>query len=549
MEFLKAQAVQIAEQLRGMSLSQRVAIALSTVLVVAAMWGLIQWGGQGEWSDLLHQPLTPEQMQRIHGELTALGTPAKVEGDRILVKGDENERRRLKAALYQSDAMPTDMSRGYAALISDDSVFDSDQKAQWKQLRGLEFELSQILRRFQGIKDASILIDVPRNRGFGGRKTSSRASVRVQMQSGMSLDKHRIAAIANFVVGAVRGLELKNVKITDGLRFYRPPDADSNIPTDLLELQRQTEDHHTQKIYDQLQYIPGVLVNVHAVLRTAAEQMQETKLGPPVVSKETLRTEETTSGGSAAGPGVRPNTRVAITDTSPGQSSLSEESTSVLDNARDQFMKSSQPLVGAVEKLTASVSVPSSFLMRILREQAGGDDNADEPTASAAELEKVATAELPRIRDAVRTLLGAATDEQVVVDWYYDLPPEPSMSQASQPSGYLALAKDYGPQVGLALLALISLFAVLRIAKKAQASLHEPKRGRSGAGGDGEGGDIGGVQAVVGEAQELEGMMLGHEVDETLVRTQQLVDEISTLIRDDPATAANIVEQWLQEEK
>ena len=41
------------------------------------------------------------------------------------------------------------------------------------------------------------------------------ASVALAMSDGREIDKQRIMAVANFVAGAVSGLELKNVKITD----------------------------------------------------------------------------------------------------------------------------------------------------------------------------------------------------------------------------------------------------------------------------------------------------------------------------------------------
>ena len=46
MEFLKAQANQIGEQLKGMTNSQRIAIVLSAVVVLAGAWGLLSWAGR-----------------------------------------------------------------------------------------------------------------------------------------------------------------------------------------------------------------------------------------------------------------------------------------------------------------------------------------------------------------------------------------------------------------------------------------------------------------------------------------------------------------------
>lgn len=555
MEFLKAQAVQIGEQLRGMSVSQRIAIVLLLIILVGGMFGFIRWGGQSEWIPLLDQSFTADQLQRISAELMTLGgTQTKVEGDRLLVHGDEDQRRQLIAALAQRGALPRDTSMGYSSLIKENSVFVGDRSRVWMEHRGLETELSGVLRKFQGVRDAHVFIEVPQQRAFGAKASNSRASVHVTLGEGESLDKQRIMAIANFVTGAVSGLDVKEVKITDGARSYRVPDATGDMPTELLDIQRQAEEHHTQKIYDQLRYITGVLVNVHATLQTADEQIQEKKLGAAVVDQETSKTEETTAPGAAAGPGVRPNQGRALAETGTGASNTREESDTSLRGERDARLQTTLRRPGYVEKLSASVNVPKSYLERILGQQAGG-------ASADKSIDKIAAAELPKIKALVRPLINATSDDQVVVNWYYDMPPEQKATTESRPAGWMTAAKDFGPQAGMGLLAVVSLLGVLRIAKKAQASIAisgdrgGPRTAWAGSGGGPSGAgngslhSLGGGPRAVGEAQEIDGVMVGHEVDANTVRVQQIARQIGQMIKEDPVTAAGIVQHWLAEEK
>jgi flagellar biosynthesis/type III secretory pathway M-ring protein FliF/YscJ len=124
------------------------------------------------------------------------------------------------------------------------------------------------------------------------------------------------------------------------------------------------------------------------------------------------------------------------------------------------------------------------------------------------------------------------------------------------------MAKTFGPQVGLGMLALISLFGVMRIAKKAQGGVGQSKSAPmgnlawAGAGGPGVSlvGDeplapLGGSPKTVGEATEIDGVMVGHEVDERTVRVQQIAKQIGQMIKEDPVVAAGIVQHWLAEEK
>jgi flagellar biosynthesis/type III secretory pathway M-ring protein FliF/YscJ len=561
MEFFAAQAKQIGRQLRGMSASQLVAVFLMLVVLMGGVWGIVHWGSTPDWMPLLDQSFTAEQIQQVQGELIAAGVNSQVQGDRVLIRGDDGERQRVQAVLAQRGALPRDTSLGYSALIKENSVFIGDRSRVWMEHRGLETELSAVIRRFGGIKDAHVFVEVPQQRGLRGNTSASRASVHVTLQDGQALDKQRINAIASFVVGAVSGLEAKNVKITDGVRSYRPHDGADDVPTEILDLQRAAEEHHAQKIQDQLRYIPGVLVAVHAVLRTADEQIQERKLGQPVVDKEMSKSEEMINQSSSAAPGVRPNQGRGLTESPSGSSNSREESETSLQGDRDVTTTSTVKRAGQVERLMASVSIPRSYLERVLAAVSPQKSDKPEPQPESA-IQKLAAVELPKIRELVKPLINATADDQVVINWYFDIPQEEKASAETQPSNLMAAARDFGPQVALGLLALGSLWFVMRIAKKAGVSVAKSPAGgltpawagasRGGGGGMGIDGalpTLGGGPITVGEAEEVDGVMVGHEVDDQVVRTQQIVRQISQMVKEDAASAASILGTWLTEEK
>lgn len=559
MEFLSSQFRQIGEQLRGTTVSQRAAIGLLVVVLVGGMYGLVRWSGQPDWVPLLPQSFTPEQIQSIQASLAVAGERSKVEGDRVLIQGDDSRREQLTAMLAQSGSLPKDTSLGYAALVKASSVFMGDRSRVWMENRGLESELSGVIGRFRGVKEAHVFIEVPQTRGFAGKSTQSRASVHLTLTEGESLDKQRVAAIANFVAGAVSGLDPRSVKITDGARFYRPPEGAGDVSNELLDIQRHAEDYHSQKVYDQLRYIPGVLVNVHAQLRTSEEQIQEKTLGPPAVDNETSRTEETRSASASAGPGVRPNQGRSISDGGTGTSNTKEDTETSLKGERDTKVRSTNHAVGVVEKLTAAINVPRSYLERIasaMGASTGGGKNDD------TLIGKIAEAELPKIRALVKPLINATADEQVVVNWYYDMVIPETSAPATQSTGMVALAKDYGAQIGVGVLVLFSLFMLMRMARQGAGAMGRGRPAPAGAsigggfGGFGGYGDpdgplqkLSGGTMLVGEAEETDAVMEGHEVDEKTVRTHQIVHQISQMVREDPSSAANIVHHWLQEEK
>lgn len=555
MEFVSAQARQIAEQLRGMSVSQRIAIMLLVVVLLGGMWGMIRWGSEPDWIPLLDQSFTPSEIQRVQSELRLAGVSTRVQGDRVQIRGADEDRQRAQALLSERGALPSDTSLGYASLVKQNSVFIGEQRSRWMESRGLEAELSGVLRNFQGVRDARVLVTVPQKRGFSRQDSAASASVALTMADGQELGKQQVLAIANFVAGAVPGLHLSNIKITDGKRFYRPPEGLDHVPTELLEQQARIEDHYMQKIYDQLRHIEGVVVNVHAKLRTSAEKSQQEVYGPPVVQRETSTAEEMTGPGRAAEPSVRPNARVGLAEPSPGSSSTREETDTTYSEKRDVKMTVVDELRGAVERVSASVSVPRSFLERIVDGMGLPKDQARD-----AAIEKVASTEVPRIKALVRPLIDAKAEDQIVVDWYYDLPVTTQPQAAASDAGYLAMARQYGAQAGLGLLALISILFMARIARKAQVVLSSPRTlAGAGAGGGygafiGDGGESGdghlqslGGATPVGEVEEMQGVLVGHEVDAEMVRTQQIIRQIGQMVKDDATTAAGIVQQWVQD--
>lgn len=555
MEFLKAQTTYISQQLRTLGLSQRIAIGLLVVVLLGGMYQMMQWASRPEWTPLLDQALSAEQIQQMQGQLAVAGVEMKVEGDRVLIRGDDDDRHRVQAMLAQSGAMPTDTSLGYQAIVKDTNAFMSNERRSWIQDRGLETELSSVLSNFDGIQKARVFIDRPQKRTFGKKEDGTRASVNL-VAGGTAMDQKRIDAIAHFVAGAVRGLAVADVKITDGQQHYRPADPNNTIPTDLLEKQRAEEDHYTRKLYDQFQNIQGLVVNVHAKLRDTGVQITNKELGQPVPRKESEKSEESLSGSAATGPGVRPNQGNSISDGGSGSSLTKTETDTDLSGDRDEKLTHETRLPGFLERLTASISVPASYLNGLYREQQGLDADA---AVTHEQKELIAKVELNHIRESVKTLLDI-DDAQVAVSWHYDIPMAAAGGEAAGASSvagldYLALAKQYGPHAGLGFLALFSLFVVFRIAKKAQAAV-----GLVGtSAGDARGSSrlqeeeadlemLGSGPMPVGQAAGMQGALVGHEVDEGVVKTRQIVEQIGELVKEDADSAAGILNGWLQEQ-
>ena len=145
-------------------------------------------------------------------------------------------------------------------------------------------------------------------------------------------------------------------------------------------------------------------------------------------------------------------------------------------------------------------------------------------------------------------------------------------AQASTLDETFNLVQRFGPQSGLALLALLSLGLMLRMARKDTASeafgleIGLPKeaieaaqqaaqdaaaaagsRARPGAapGAPGEA-VLETGEVAIGQAAMTDGVLVAQEVDEKTVQTNKMIEQVAQVVDADAENAASLLEQWMQ---
>src|SRR5258706_14095346 len=166
--------------------------------------------------------------------------------------------------------------------------------------------------------------------------------------------------------------------------------------------------------------------------------------------------------------------------------------------------------------------------------------------------------ELEKWRTQVKVCLALKSDDAVFVNTYTDLVPVATESLSQTASGVSLLMGNHGKEIVLGGLALVSLFMVSMMVRKSGAVLAAPMdSGHSAAVTTGATVDVllakaGGARvtakiaeedaAEVGESgQTLDGV----ELDEETVRAQQVVEQVSTLVKENPDTAASLIKRWM----
>lgn len=552
MDLLKAQYDRISAQLAALSSSQKM---LTAALVAIMVMTLIWWGryaGDPEMEPVLDQSFSAQDVSRITANLASRGIHYTVSGDRILVPADRKFE--VIAALSYAHLMPRDTASGFDEMMTKFSnPFQPDSMNEKLFNHGKEIMLSQIIQNFPNVAKADVMIDPTREIHVSSSVEPS-ATVTLTMQDGAQANDQLVDAAADVVQGAQSGLVRSRIKVVVGgipRRLHDTEDANdlNGSGGDQLELQQKAEVLRENQIKDYFSYIPDLKVFVTVKVDATSTQAHSQQYDPKkVVQKETETTSntiETTNANPASGdPGVRPNVGLDVGGSAAGGGSSStenKESTKFGVFVSSEEKNTKTP-AGAVTVVAASVRVPVAYFEAIFTKH-----NPDAKSPTDAQLQPLIEAELPKIRTDVMRCTGLATANDVAVETYLDAAPLAAVApQAASALSVSTLVGSHGRELMLGGLAVMSLFMVSTMVRKGAPILAAPVvAGVAGAVAVGPGGTLNTEEVLAGEVTGGGTMLNGMELDEEAVRNQQMLEQVSSMVKENPDGAANLVKRWM----
>ncbi len=559
MEFLQKLFLQTQRHLKGLTVSQKMAIGSCAGAIVIALLWMMNWAGSPVMVPLLDQPIAGDEQTAIQNKLDSLGVKHTISGDRIMVPAADQYR--LRAQLAEAQVLPRDTSIGFTKLIEKNSspwLNMAEQDRRWAL--ALSNELSQVLCEFSGVAEARVFLDRTTQRQIGKPPVVPTASVFIQPKAGMRLEPGQCVAMANMVSAAVSGLDPTNVKVADMVtgRSYTVPTAEELLANDDLGDRRAKEEHYANKIRSLLApHIPGILVEVHAKLDAESTQTVEEKHGKPVMVSDKSESETSNQGRSAEEPGVNPNTSVAIGGGGRTESTERTKTETTFDAKVDKTITKTEKPRHVIRELFASVNIPRSYLAAIFK-----SIHKKDPTD--VDIEKFATPELDKVKNQVMAALAMTGEDEeqkrVQVAWFYDemtLQPGGGAAQAGASDNLMNLVHAYGGKAGLGALAAFSLLMMLMLVRRAAEGPvlpgEEPPspqviRVRTGRRKGGEETLDMTLDEVVGEAAASDALLVGKEVDERTLHNQKVVDQVTEMVKEDPDAAVGILRRWIDAE-
>ena len=559
MDFVKVQAQKIKEQLAGLTPSQRMLAGSLVVIMVMTMVWWSRYAASSEMVDLLAQDLSPDEINRIVDKVTARGIESKVVGSRVQVPAERQ--REVLALITFEQVAPADMSTGFDEVVQRmNSPWLTDRMQDAMLTRGKEATLAQFMRSWPGVRDARVMINNVTKRGFGDAAVSPSATVNLQMKDrGAKPDKRLPASAASAVAGVVPGLNRAKVVVLIDGASYSIPDASSNsiggAPDSYIDRVKEGESYYADKIQSRLAQYGSAIVSVTVDPTIQSTQIEretydksKTFIQPSEVNEKT--DESTTTSRGPAEPGTVPNTggggaNQPLSVASAAGGGAGEGTTSTTSDTKTKnaiFPTLTREWItspaGAASVIGASVSIPRSYLVRVFKATTGSNKDPDQ-----AALQPLVDAELLKVKNAVMGCATRVPENKIFLDYYYDdLPNYEAIPQPAVASALPLAITGHAKEIALGLLAVVSLFMVSMMVRKSTPSpIIAPQSERPAAVANA----AQRLEDIAGEAGEGLQSMDGMEVDDDAIRTQQMIGQVSNMVKENPDGAANLVKRWL----
>ena len=198
---------------------------------------------------VLYSDLRPEETKAVAKKLSEQNISYEVnqENTTLLVPGSQVYRARMELA---KEGLPGQDLVGFEKF--DASTFGMSSYVQRIQyVRAIQGELTRSIQRLGSVKTARVHISVPPKKTFLEEEDPPKASVVLELRTGMTPSKQEITGIAHLVASAVEGLKVNQITIVDtkGNFLHRPEDGSTPaIPSAFLEMQRSIETEYERRI-------------------------------------------------------------------------------------------------------------------------------------------------------------------------------------------------------------------------------------------------------------------------------------------------------------
>jgi len=518
------------------------------MLVVAAGIALgtssVMWSTRPNMTPL-YMDLATQDANDIVAALEQQGTEFTIDSRTGLVSVPSSEIQQVRMQLA-SEGLPRSNSRGYGILDDEQSLGTSNFLEQARYNRALEQELVATIQQLQGVRSARVHVSIPKQSSFLRSGNQASASVMIDLVNPLALSDRQLSGILHLVTSSVSGLSPENVSVVDQRGTLLSQDSSSVMggSSEKIRYTRQIEQDYSRRIIDILTPIVGagnVRTQVSADIDYTSIETTEEIYNPNNTAVRSEQSVEETVGSTNSAivvPGTLTANAPVEQPAGGGQDTSSVNNQERTNLSRNYEIDRSVSLIrrtpGNITKLSVAVLVD----LNLGQAAAGAEADAD-ADALAVDLTDE-QARIDRITQLVQDAIGydvTRGDSVNIINEPFLAVPE--LAPIEEPpiweqSWLLSALK----QAGAGIVVLLLIFVVLRPAMKAAVIVPGQLTSASGQG----------VSAdnvtLTGESPNA---LLANKTpsqspyEENLFRAQ-------TLVQNEPAKAARLIQNWLANE-
>ncbi len=518
-EKLKEYFNQLRELFGKLDTKAKVIIGIVTGVVLIGLLFLI-YSGTGHNYQPLFQQLSSEDANAIVEELETRGVSYRLAdgGRTIMVPSDDLHNMRLQMA---GEGLPHQGLVGFE--IFDDTQFGTtDFERRVNLYRAMGGELSRSIQNMNSIEFARVQITAPEESLFIDEESPAKASVMLQLESGVRLTNSQARAIGNLVASSVPDLSPENVTIVDTAGNLLTPDFDDDdfSSREMTSNQRGIERDYEEELKRRLRVmLTRILGPDNFTVQVAArmnfdQRERESVTYLPVVDDEGIprSTQELREVyyGNAPGEGGVPGTETNI----PGYMEVDdmdddyyERTDSVTNYEINEIVEREVFAPGDLERLSVSVMV--------------NDEMAEE--------------DLMVLENAIQASIGFDGDRGDTINvssLAFDDSLEEEMAQARQAEAEAERQRQLlyaGLIAGIIILTLITIFILRRRAKKEEDVALQGSQ----------------VDTTVGDSEDDDIELPAHELSDEEKKIRKMKSELDEMVDEQPEEMAELLKSWL----
>jgi len=357
----------LLEKFKSQSKKVKIVTGIVAVAIVVAIISAIFYSNSNKYQ-VLFANLDTKDAQTVMATLDEEGIIYKSDSstNSILVEKDKVDKLKLKLAPNLTSG-----STGYELMDNSSSFGMTDEEFQIKKKRMLEGELERTIKSFEQIEDARVLITEAQDSVFVTQKEPGKASVKITLKPGQTLEKDQVKAIVAIVSMSSKDIPQENISVVDEKANLLTKDIakedgaiDDEAVTKQHQLEKNYEDNLQKEVVNLLEAIVGknkVKATINANLDFDATQKIENTVDPNkvIISQESSREQNNSSTGAVSESPVDNNMQNQIDEDTDNNSSTSENQKTNYEIGKSETKVIKAP--GEVKRLTASVLIDANL--------------------------------------------------------------------------------------------------------------------------------------------------------------------------------------------